>query len=67
MWNQHKNDIILTDIKTKNKHFQTEQNELLLKLKNTKTLHEAVRYYKRVKNFKADPIIESLTSDQFRT
>ena len=68
MWNQHQNDIIqLTDSQTKNKHFKIEQNELLQDLKNTKTLHTAVRNYKPVKNFKADPIIKSLSSDQFRT
>ena len=68
MWNQHRNDIIqLTDSQTKNKHFKIEQTELLRDLKNTKTLHTAVRNYKPVKNFKADPIIKSLSSDQLRT
>ena len=68
MWNQHKNDIIqLTDSQTKNKHFKIEQNELIRDLKNTETLHAAVQNYKPVKNFKTDPIIKTLSSDQFRT
>ena len=68
MWNQHKNNINqLTDSQTKNKHFKIEQTELLHNLKNTETLHEAVQCYKPVKNFKADPIIKLLSSDQFRT
>ena len=68
MWNLHKNDVIqLTDSQTKHKHLKIEQNKLLQNLKDTKKLHIAVQHYKPAKNFKPDPIIKSLTSDQFRT
>ena len=68
MWKLHEDDVIfLTDTQTKHKHLKIEQNKLVKELQNIKNLHTAVQNYIPAKNFKPDPIIKSLTSDQLRT
>ena len=68
IWTKHRSDILnLTKQETKTKHFENTQRKLREKLKNTKKLHISVRNYVPAKNFKKDPIIGKITSNELST